>query len=413
MSLTAPLRLRVEKPKIRLRVLPKLIPLDGKSVEMQTTADYIQWRLVGDTAWTNLIALSEIAGPKGDDGSPGPANSLSIGTVESGTDAAATITGDAPDQTLNLTLPKGDKGADADIAADTHAATSKATPVDADELPLVDSAASNVLKKLTWANVKATLKAYTDTLYLSKTLARREVLTANRAYYVATTGSDSNDGLTSGTAFLTIQKAANVAATLDLSGFSVTINVGAGTFASPSLTSLTGGSAFISGAGSTTILDGRISADGIIGRWNAVNVKIQSTQFAAVYARQGAIYFGAGIEFGTCTGAQCYALADGYIQFNNSYAISGGGTYHLRADGGAIFAEGITVTLTGTPTFSGAFAIAQNTGQLYVGGNTYSGSATGIRYNVSAVSVIRTYGAGASYLPGDTAGVTSTGGQYV
>jgi hypothetical protein len=53
------------------------------------------------------------------------------------------------------------------IAPGTHAATSKATPVDADELPLVDSAASNVLKKLTWANLKATLKAYFDTLYVA------------------------------------------------------------------------------------------------------------------------------------------------------------------------------------------------------------------------------------------------------
>lgn len=53
------------------------------------------------------------------------------------------------------------------IAPGTHAATSKATPVDADEVPLVDSAASNVLKKLTWANVKATLKTYFDTLYVS------------------------------------------------------------------------------------------------------------------------------------------------------------------------------------------------------------------------------------------------------
>ena len=49
-------------------------------------------------------------GDKGDTGSTGPANSLSIGTVESGNTAAATITGTAPEQTLNLTLPKGDKG---------------------------------------------------------------------------------------------------------------------------------------------------------------------------------------------------------------------------------------------------------------------------------------------------------------
>jgi hypothetical protein len=54
----------------------------------------------------------------------------------------------------------------ADITtAEVHAATSKATPVDADELPLIDSEASNVLKKLTWANIKATAKTYFDTLY--------------------------------------------------------------------------------------------------------------------------------------------------------------------------------------------------------------------------------------------------------
>ncbi len=51
------------------------------------------------------------------------------------------------------------------IAPGTHAATSKTTPIDADELAIVDTAASNVLKKVTWANLKATLKTYTDTLY--------------------------------------------------------------------------------------------------------------------------------------------------------------------------------------------------------------------------------------------------------
>lgn len=43
--------------------------------------------------------------------------------------------------------------------------TAKTTPVDADLVPIVDSQASNLLKKLSWANVKATLKTYFDTLY--------------------------------------------------------------------------------------------------------------------------------------------------------------------------------------------------------------------------------------------------------
>jgi len=40
-------------------------------------------------------------------------------------------------------------------------------PVDADTVPLIDSAASNVLKKLTWANIKATIKSYFDALYVT------------------------------------------------------------------------------------------------------------------------------------------------------------------------------------------------------------------------------------------------------
>lgn len=45
------------------------------------------------------------------------------------------------------------------LAPALNAATGKTTPVDADTLPLIDSAASNVLKKLTWANLKTTLSA--------------------------------------------------------------------------------------------------------------------------------------------------------------------------------------------------------------------------------------------------------------
>jgi len=51
------------------------------------------------------------------------------------------------------------------VGSSIHGSTAKTTPVDADTVPLIDSAASNVLKKLSWANIKATLKTYFDTLY--------------------------------------------------------------------------------------------------------------------------------------------------------------------------------------------------------------------------------------------------------
>lgn len=52
------------------------------------------------------------------------------------------------------------------IAPGTRAAATKTTPVDADVIPLSDSAASNVLKKVAWSAIKATLKTYFDTVYV-------------------------------------------------------------------------------------------------------------------------------------------------------------------------------------------------------------------------------------------------------
>lgn len=49
-------------------------------------------------------------GYQGLQGPVGPSNVLEIGTVERGNQAAATITGESPNQVLNLVLPKGDRG---------------------------------------------------------------------------------------------------------------------------------------------------------------------------------------------------------------------------------------------------------------------------------------------------------------
>ena len=46
-----------------------------------------------------------------------------------------------------------------------NSATEKTTPVDTDMVWLMDSWASNILKKLSWLNIKATAKTYFDTVY--------------------------------------------------------------------------------------------------------------------------------------------------------------------------------------------------------------------------------------------------------
>ena len=44
---------------------------DGREIEMQKSATHVQWRYVGDAAWTNLVALTEITGPSGANGEDG------------------------------------------------------------------------------------------------------------------------------------------------------------------------------------------------------------------------------------------------------------------------------------------------------------------------------------------------------
>lgn len=70
----------------------------------------------------NLTLPTGATGATGSTGATGPANSLAIGTVTtgaSGSSAAATITGTAPSQTLNLTIPQGPSGATVTIGSTT------------------------------------------------------------------------------------------------------------------------------------------------------------------------------------------------------------------------------------------------------------------------------------------------------
>lgn len=73
------------------------------------------------------------------------------------TDAVLSVNG----KTGAVILTAADMGAEALIKN----AAAKATPADADSFPLTDSAAESATKKTTWAQIKAALKTYFDTLY--------------------------------------------------------------------------------------------------------------------------------------------------------------------------------------------------------------------------------------------------------
>ena len=126
------------------------------------------------------------------------------------------------------------------------------------------------------------------------------------------------------------------------------------------------------------------------------------------------------VDFGFCAGSHMRALATGSrVHARSNYAISGGAQCHMHsANGGYIQTSTRTVTISGTPAFTGgsapfpAFAIAQLGGKIAARGNTFSGSATGVRYNALGIGAVDVNGASITYLPGDTAGSTSAGGQY-
>ncbi len=61
------------------------------------------------------------------------------------------------------------------IGALINSATAKTTPIDADMFGLMDSAANKIMKKLSWANLKNTLKTYFDTVYTKLSFSKIRV----------------------------------------------------------------------------------------------------------------------------------------------------------------------------------------------------------------------------------------------
>lgn len=253
----------------------------------------------------------------------------------------------------------------------------------------------------------------------------REVLTANRNYYVRTDGSDSNNGLTNtaGGAFLTIQKAITVAYGLDLSIYNVVINIAAGTYTGN--VNVTGphvgsGNIVINGD-VTTPSNVVISTTGFaISVTQGAQLVVQGVKLTAassaacINIASGAIVtLGGQTEFGACASGHHVYCDGGYFISSVAEIISGNvpGAHYLAANNGYINCQYATWTASGSVS-TGSFAQASGGGILYAFGNTSSGTFTGGRYYAALNGVINTNGGGANYFPGNSAGSTATGGQY-
>lgn len=120
--------------------------------------------------------------------------------------------------------------------------------------------------------------------------------------------------------------------------------------------------------------------------------------------------------YGSCpTGSHIQVdspLARLLLQAN--YSITGGAGNHLVAIGGGLVdwnSSSFTVTLTGTPAFTGAFAFSEIGGQL-VSFNVWSGAATGTKFVANTGGNIFTNSGGINFFPGNAAGTIASGGNY-
>lgn len=256
----------------------------------------------------------------------------------------------------------------------------------------------------------------------------REKLVAARTYYVRTDGSDSNTGLanTAGGAFLTIQKAIDTAAGLDLSLYAVTVQVGAGTYTGTVVLKSYIGVGPINILGDETtpancIISvtsaNAVSGTGVKGVYTLRGFELRTTTTgSSITVASGTQLTIQNIRFGATAAGYIHISAATYaiVTITGNITITAGTDRHLFAStfGTINYSGTITVTLTGTPAFT-YFAVAQRVGQIVTSSvPTFSGGATGTRYIADTNSNIYTAGGGANFFPGNVAGSTASGGQY-
>ena len=134
---------RVEEPKIRLRVLPRIPPLE---IELQNTGTMVQWRVGTTGAWQDLIPISDLDAD------------ISIGTVTTlpaGSSATVVNSGTAQDAVLDFGIPRGQDGLIASIVAGTNITVDDTDPAN----PIVSAVSSAAVDSVNGATGAVVLDA--------------------------------------------------------------------------------------------------------------------------------------------------------------------------------------------------------------------------------------------------------------
>ena len=255
----------------------------------------------------------------------------------------------------------------------------------------------------------------------------RQSLTANTTYYVSTSGSDTTGNGSSGSPWATRLFAATwIQANIDLAGFNVIISVANGSYSDQLVVS----GPFVGATGATSVtFSGSTSAiiatpggtafsnsDGSAYSISGFSISATGAGGYALSAGANSKIIFSGTSFGACGTAHMLAQNAGFISATGNYTIAGNSPIHLNATvNGNIQVSAHTITLSGSPAFSTAFAAASGNANIICSANTYSGAAgaTTAPLSVSLSGCVQTSGQYNTTMPGHAnAVVQTTGGQY-
>ncbi|MGO4316720.1 hypothetical protein [Agrobacterium sp. MCAB5] len=269
-------------------------------------------------------------------------------------------------------------------------------------------------------------------------LRSREVLLANRTYYVAPSGagSDSNSGLDTGSAWSTIQHAYDfVCDRLDLNGFKVEIRLMDGVHTDGLIASsvalgihdtdsvsITGNSGnhnavILRVSGDHAIRTGGVDGSHSICQFTLKNFRLETIgagNFDCLLNNGATVHF-AGLVFGQCTGSHITTTHLGWTYADSGYSVAKGATnFHIGSQ-----SNGITVIHNQTVTFEEplaftAFVSVTAGAQAYINNVTWVNKAnvTGHRFYATLGGLVYSQYQPIDYVPGDGFWLLSGGGRY-
>ncbi len=257
----------------------------------------------------------------------------------------------------------------------------------------------------------------------------RPQLVRNMTLYVnGTTGNDANDGSV-GSPLKTLQAAVNLAFQYGPGSFTVTIEVADGSYAMVATPAIPGPNIVINGnaisPGNVIVNTGAgVNQHAILCNGpNSLTVKNLKGQGVGVnsgafVATSGGLLKAQNTINGALNGNVFHAFGDAEVHVNGPHVVAGNCSAVLATSfGGTVqIASGVVFTIS-TPIAVGDFAMSSAGGVIGfnappIAAFVNPGNVAGRKFNAVLNGVISVAGSGANYLPGSSAGVTSTGGQY-